>query len=132
MHGFTCMQTVSGKNVKLLGYSRRVPKQGDTKIMAITPLIRNRFSEFFIVRFSSKCKVFIKDPTTPHMHHYTTSLLLITILLQIHLRINQWKPFENWLRSDRDITMSIVSPFLWNTDMVYVIKMLNLCLPVRY
>jgi len=66
------------------------------------------------------------------MHHYTTSLLLITILLQIHLRINQWKPFENWLRSDRDITMSIVSPFLWNTGMVYVIKMLNLCLPVRY
>ena len=44
--------------------------------------------------------------------------ILVTILLQIYQGISQWKHFkhvENRLRFDRDITMSMVFPFLWNT-----------------
>ena len=48
-------------------------KMGDTKLMAVTLLSLKWFSKFFTVRFSSKCsKVFIKDPTAPHMRRYTT------------------------------------------------------------
>ena len=41
---------------------------------------------------------------------------LVIVLLQIYWRIGQRKKIENWLRFDRDITMSMVSvSFLWNT-----------------
>jgi len=40
---------------------------------------------------------------------------LTTILLQIYYIISQWTNFENRFRVDRDITMSMMSPFLWNT-----------------
>ena len=40
---------------------------------------------------------------------------LIAVWLQIYYGIRQWKNFEIRLRFDRDITMSMVSPFLWNT-----------------
>ena len=43
---------------------------------------------------------------------------LVTLLLQIYKRVRQGNNFENRLRLDRDITMSMVSPFLWNA--VYV------------
>jgi len=43
---------------------------------------------------------------------------LVTLLLQIYKRVRQGNNFENRLRLDRDITMSMVSPFLWNV--VYV------------
>jgi len=41
--------------------------------------------------------------------------LLIIVLLQIYYKIIQWKNFENQLRFNRDIIMSMVYPILWNT-----------------
>jgi len=43
---------------------------------------------------------------------------LVIFLLQIYYGISKWKGFENRLGFDRDVTMSMVSPSLWNT--VYI------------
>jgi len=40
---------------------------------------------------------------------------LISVLLQIYYRVSERKNFENWLKFDKDISMSVMSPFLLNT-----------------
>jgi len=40
---------------------------------------------------------------------------LISVLLQIYYRISERKNFENRLKFDKDISMSVMSPFLLNT-----------------
>jgi len=45
----------------------------------------------------------------------------VTFLLQIYYRSSLWKNFENRLKFDRDITMSMMSPFLWNTVYIQII-----------
>jgi len=45
---------------------QRVPKNGDTKLTAVSLLILNRFSKITV------SEVFIKDPTAPHMRRYTS------------------------------------------------------------
>ena len=40
---------------------------------------------------------------------------LISVLLQIYYRISERKNFENPLKFDKDISMSVMSPFLLNT-----------------
>jgi len=39
---------------------------------------------------------------------------LISVLLQIYYRISERKNFENRLKFDKDISMSVMSPFLLN------------------
>ena len=48
---------------------------------------------------------------------------LIIISLQIYQRMSQWKNFENRIRFNRYIAMSMVSPFLRNT--VYMFNVLQ-------
>jgi len=50
-------------------------KKGDSKLMAVTLLILNRFSHFFHRQILQRiCStVFIKDPTAPYTRRYTTS-----------------------------------------------------------
>ena len=49
----------------------------------------------------------------------------VTFLLQIYYRSSLWKNFENRLKFDRDITMSMMSPFLWNTVYIQIIDKKN-------
>jgi len=53
----------------LFSLPHRIPKKRDTKLMAVTLLILNRFSNFFHYQILQKIcsKVFIKDPTARRM-----------------------------------------------------------------
>ena len=57
-----------------MGLLKYVNINGDTELVAVTLLILNRFSNFVHCQILRQIcsKVFVKDPTTPHMHRYTT------------------------------------------------------------